>query len=463
MDTKEIIMDIKGISMDIKEISMNMKETLMGLLLAILAMLPINGYAQFGPITDFDTKYATDLPKEGAEAPDFKLKTIDGKSFKLSKLRGHFVVLDFWASWCPDCRRDMPDMKRIYDTYHAKGAEFVGVSFDTDKEAWANAIKKYSISYTQVSELKKMRETEIYKAYGIKWIPSYIVLSPDGKVVLSTVLTYKLEKKLMEIFPDDVKHGGTREDVTIDGSKGKLSACIIKPGMQEGEKVPVAIIMHGFTGNKESTLLENISKELVKRGIASVRFDFNGHGKSEGNFEDMTVLNEIEDAKKVYEYVSSLPWVGSIALVGHSQGGVVASMTAGELGTDKVKAVVLLAPAAVLREDAIRGNTQGALYDPLDPPAKVELPGGRHLSIGAAYIRTAFSLPIYETAQKYQGPALMIHGNADHIVPYTYSERYHNIWPKSQMVLLDHFDHGFSQNQYRPAELTADFLAEQMK
>lgn len=427
-------------------------------LLAVMALLPARMRAQFGPVTDFDTKYATTLPQPGADAPDIKLKTIDGKSFKLSKLHGSFVVLDFWASWCPDCRRDMPDMKRIYDKFHAKGAQFVGVSFDTDKDAWTKAIEKYSIAYTQVSELKKMRETEIYATYGIKWIPSYIIVSPEGKVVLSTVLTYKLEKKLSEIFPDDVKHGGTREDITIDGGKGKLSACIVKPGMAEGAKVPLAIIMHGFTGNKESTLLDGISRELAKRGIASLRFDFNGHGKSEGKFEDMTVPNEIEDAKKAYDYARSLPWVDGIALVGHSQGGVVAAMTAGELGDDKVKAVVLLAPAAVLREDAIRGNSQGALYDPLDPPATVKLPG-RDLSIGAAYIRTAFSLPIYETARKYHGPAMMIHGNADHIVPYTYSERFHSIWPGSELVILDHFDHGFSQYQDRAAELAADFLA----
>lgn len=434
------------------------KHLFLGLLAFLFAMLPFRGMAQFGPVNDIDTKYATGLPKEGSVAPDFKMKTIAGKTFKLSDLRGKFVVLDFWASWCPDCRRDMPELKRIYDKFKDKGAEFVGVSFDTDKEAWANAITKYGIGYTQVSELKKMRETDIYNLYGLHWIPSYVIVGADGKVWLSTVLTYKLEKKLMEIFPDDVKYGGIREDITIMGSKGKLSAFTVKPGIEEGQKVPLAIIMHGFTGNKESTLLEAVLRELIKHNIASLRFDFNGHGKSEGKFEDMTVPNEIEDAKKVYAYARTLPWVSDIYLVGHSQGGVVASMTAGELGTDSVKAVVLLAPAAVLREDAIRGNTQGALYDPLDPPDSVPLPGGRNLNLGADYIRTAFSLPIYETAAKYHGPALMIHGNADHIVPYTYSERYHAVWPGSKMVLLEHFDHGFSQNQWRAAEIAADFL-----
>lgn len=301
-----------------------------------------------------------------------------------------------------------------------------------------------------------MREAEITKTYGIHWIPSYVVVGVDGKVLLSTVLTWKLEKKLMELFPDNNKPESTTAALTIQGSKGKLSTLIVKPAAKEGQKMDVAIIMHGFTGNKNETLHQAISQELLKEGIASVRFDFNGHGQSEGRFEDMTVPNEIEDAKAVFHYVRALPWVRNIYLVGHSQGGVVASMTAGELGTDSIQGVVLLAPAAVLREDAIRGNTMGMSFDPLDPPEKVKMFNGLYL--GGDYIRTAFSLPIYETAAKYQGNAMMIHGNADHVVPYTYSERYHAIWPKSKLSILEHFDHGFSQNQQKVAEMVAEYL-----
>ena len=134
-------------------------------------------------------------------------------------------------------------------------------------------------------------------------------------------------------------------------------------------------------------------------------------------------------------------------------------MAAGEMGSDTIKAVALMAPAAVLREDVIRGNTQGAMYDPLDPPATVALPGRPNLKLGADFIRTAFKLPIYETAAKYQGPALIVHGNADRIVPYTYGERFHNIWKGSEYDYLDGFDHMFSQNQYRLAELVARFMA----
>ena len=247
------------------------------------------------------------------------------------------------------------------------------------------------------------------------------------------------------------------QTVTIDGDHGKLQGVILKPELTEGECCPMVLLCHGFMGNKEGALEKQIAALLQAQGIASIRFDFNGHGQSEGRFQDMTVPNEIVDAKKVIEYVSSLPYVESVAITGHSQGGVVAAMTAGDLGHEKIKAVVLLAPAAVLRDDAIRGSTMGATYDPFNPGEGVEL--FRGLILGAEYIRTAFSLPIYETAAKYQGPALIIHGTGDRVVPYTYGERFHQTWPASELVIIDRADHGFSKQIEQVASKTAEFLS----
>ena len=416
------------------------------------------GRAQFAPEPDFDSKYATELVKAGVQAPDFKMKTIDGKTFKLSQLKGKTVVLDFWASWCPDCRKDAPEVVRMYKEYAPQGIEFVGVSMDTDVEAWRKACEQFGITYTQVSELKIFKETDIAKAYGVKWIPSMVVVDKEGKVALSTVLTYKVDKYLKELRPTGFKP--IRERVTIDGDHGKLQAVIQKPDLKPGQQCPMVVFCHGFGGTKEGPLFELITDSLQKHGIASIRFDFNGHGESEGKFEEMTVPNEINDAKKVIEYVRDLRYVSKIALVGHSQGGVVASMTAGELGSD-ISAVVLMAPAAVLRDDAIRGSTFGKQYNPLDPPEYVELWGPQRL--GRNYIKTAFSLPIYETAANYHGPALIIHGNGDRIVPYTYGLRFHQQWKGSEYVLQEYFDHGFSQNIYRTTDIVSDFLLRTLK
>ena len=427
----------------------------------MLLMAATQVLAQFEQ-TDDDAKYATELLKPGQQVPDAKLKTPEGKSVKLSKLiKGKWALIDFWASWCPDCRKDMPNVQRMYADFAPRGVEFVGVSFDTDADNWVNAISKYNIRYAQVSDLKKMRDSEVAKAFGVKWIPSMMLIDPQGKVVLSTVLSDKMEKTLTETFAQKRPIDGTTEQISLDGGKGRLAAILQKPSLAQGAQCPMVVFCHGFGGSKEGPLFELIADSLQAHGIASLRFDFNGHGASEGEFVDMTVPNEIEDAMKVIEYVRDLRYVSKVALVGHSQGGVVASMTAGKLEPGDIAAVALMAPAAVLRDDAIRGSTMGANYNPLDPPEFVELWGGKRL--GRNYIKTAFSLPIYETAANYQGPALIVHGTGDRVVPYTYGERYKSVWPKAKVEILEAQDHGFGQNIYRATRLVSDFLIEVLK
>lgn len=443
----------------------NMKKSTT-LLITMLLLVATTAKAQFGPQKDLDGKYATELIKNGTNAPDFKMKTPDGKEMQLSDVaKGKTVVLDFWASWCPDCRKEAPEVVRMHREYSPFGVEFIGISMDTDVEAWKRAIEKYDIKYTQVSELKNFKDTDIAKAYGVKWIPSMVVVGPDGQVKLATVLSYKVDKYLKELTTGAYKPSNQAEVLDIDGDHGKLKALLQKPQLKQGQRCPMVVFCHGFGGRKEGPLFEIIADSLQAYGIASIRFDFNGHGESEGEFKDMTVPNEVEDAKKVVEFVRDLQYVNSIAIVGHSQGGVVASMTAGEMseemGEPAFEAVALMAPAAVLRDDAIRGNTMGKMYDPFDPGEFVELFGG--MKLGGDYIRTAFNLPIYETAAKYQGPALIIHGNADRVVPYTYGERYHQIWPDSELVIQEYFDHGFSQNIYRTTDIVAKFLIKTLK
>ena len=166
---------------------------------------------------------------------------------------------------------------------------------------------------------------------------------------------------------------GATIPVSLQGDHGRLAAVIQRPTNTQHKRIPLVIICHGFTADKEGNLLRVLADSLEAHGIASIRFDFNGHGQSEGRFEDMTVPNEIKDAMHVVAYAKNLPWVGKVVLAGHSQGGVVTAMTAGMLGKSEVAGRILLAPAAVLRDDALRGNTFGAQYDPSDPPQSVPL------------------------------------------------------------------------------------------
>lgn len=254
----------------------------------------------------------------------------------------------------------------------------------------------------------------------------------------------------------------TTENITIQGSRGKLAATLETPALKAGEKCPIVIICHGFGGNRNGGLTSDVAVQLPKDGIATLRFDFNGHGESEGKMEDMTVLNEIEDAKCAYQYAASLPFVDTdkIGMLGHSQGGVVTSMVAGELGYKKLAAAVLMCPASVLRDDCIRGNLMGSMYNPLNPPEKV-MTGTK--CIGREFIRTTFTLPIYETAERYHGKACIIHGTGDRVVPYTYGIRYHEIWPGSEYHELPGFDHGFYPDPQKAIKIAVDFLEKALK
>ena len=105
----------------------------------------------------------------------------------------------------------------------------------------------------------------------------------------------------------------------IYGDHGRLDAVIQTPETQPGHKIPMVIICHGFTGNKDELLLRTLADSLERLGVGSIRFDFNGHGRSDGLFEQMTVPNEIVDTKHVLEYVEHLDYVNRIALAGHSE------------------------------------------------------------------------------------------------------------------------------------------------
>ncbi len=252
----------------------------------------------------------------------------------------------------------------------------------------------------------------------------------------------------------------TSDTLRIDGSVGKLFTIVERPA--SSGKVPLVIICHGFSGNCQRPFISDLSASIVDQGMATLRFDFNGHGRSDGEFRNMTVLNEIDDLKDVIAWAQRQPWVKDISLVGHSQGGVVVSMVSGELGSKVIKAEVLLAAAAVLRDDALRGNTMGATYDPWNFKGDyIELPHSPEagaLLLGKNYVETAIRLPIYETAANYNGPTLIVQGTHDQVVPYTYAERYNEKIAGSELKLIPDENHVFSKTQKETSILVADWL-----
>ncbi|MBQ2514097.1 MAG: alpha/beta fold hydrolase [Bacteroidales bacterium] len=409
-------------------------------------------------VLDFDETYAQEMLKPGTPAPDFQLPTPDGKTVKFSEFaKGKYVVIDFWASWCPDCRKDLPEIIRLYNNFHKDGVEFLGVSFDTDKEKWTDYIAKSGVPYKQVSELKRMNQSDVAKAYGVRWIPSIYLIGPDGKVLVSTVLSYKIEKKLYDTFraPLPVTRTGSYDTITIDGSKGKLWAQLYKPRLEPSQRCDLVVLCHGLNCDHDFELMKRIEIQLQKAGFSTLAFDFNGHGKSEGQFSEMTIPNEIEDLEQVLAYAQDLRFVDDIALVGHSQGAVVAAMVAGNHPED-IKAVTLLAPSSSVRDDIARGNLFGIDFNPLDPPDSLVLSNG--IAIGRRYLKTALYLPIFETSAKYHGNACIIQGNGDRLVPFTCGERFHQLWNGSEYYELEYYDHNFTNCIYRPVDITTEYL-----
>ena len=176
------------------------------------------------PTKDLDAKYATNMLKPGTRAPEFKLKTYDAKEIKLSQYRGSYVVLDFWASWCPDCRRDIPAMKALYEQFRDYGVQFVGISFDTEREVWAQTYwGKYQMHWTQVSELKKFRKnTVIDKLYKIIGFLQCISLTQRARLSWERWRLIKLKAKL-ESLPLTPQVSKTEVLPTFEGGQEAIN------------------------------------------------------------------------------------------------------------------------------------------------------------------------------------------------------------------------------------------------
>lgn len=250
---------------------------------------------------------------------------------------------------------------------------------------------------------------------------------------------------------------------TVFGPEGGLSVRLTLPeGFDPAAgKCPLVLLMHGFMASKRLYPIPDLAQALAREGIASLALDFDGHGRSEGRFVEMTVPKEIEDARAALAYARSLPYVSRIAFAGHSQGGVVAGMLAGQLedSPERPACLVQMAPAAVLKDDALAGRCMNARYDASDPPESVNVLFHR---LGRGFILSAQQLPIYETSCRYSGKVCLIHGKKDRIVPFSYSEEYHRLYPDSVLHLLENEAHFLNRDKKAVVATAVGFLKENL-
>jgi uncharacterized protein len=213
-------------------------------------------------------------------------------------------------------------------------------------------------------------------------------------------------------------------------------------------KVPMVCIFHGFTGNKMEPhfIFVKLSRMLENVGIASIRFDFGGSGESDGDFKDMTISKELEEAKVILDYAKAQDFVddGKIGVVGLSMGGAVASMLAGDRKED-IRTLCLWAPAGNMGELVKRGRSE----EDFSSMRKTGFWDVGGLLVGADFLSDAAILDIYGKAAEYDKNVLLLHGDKDQTVPVSASEQYLEIYgPRAVLHTIEGADHTFNSKRW---------------
>ena len=196
------------------------------------------------------------------------------------------------------------------------------------------------------------------------------------------------------------------------------------------EKGPLCILIHGFTGHMEEDHIVAVQKAINKAGVAVLRAEMYGHGKSDGQFENHTLYKWVTNALAVVDYAKTLDFVTDLYLCGHSQGGLLTMLIGGMCNT-AFKAIIPLSPAWMIPEICREGSVLDQTFDVNNIP---------------------------ET-----GPVLIVHGEADEVVPFFYGEKAAKLYKNAKLVPIKDDDHCYGRHMDEMADAVYQFFAEDMK
>ncbi len=234
----------------------------------------------------------------------------------------------------------------------------------------------------------------------------------------------------------------------------KLNAKLDMPET-EADKCPLCLVFHGFTGHIEEEHIVKAAKAMNEVGVATLRVDLFGHGKSDGEFRNHNLYKWLNNILAVVDYAKSLDFVTDIYMCGHSQGGLAVTLAAA-MEQDVVRALIPLSPAYVIIKGAKEGELLGQPFDPVNIPD--ELISWDGLTLSGNYIRVAQTIDLEGAIAKYKGPVLLVHGDEDEAVPVEFSIEAAKKFANARLELIKGDNHCYDRHLDQVTDVVKDFI-----